>query len=101
MWAGDNLDIMRGVNSESVDLVYLDPLFNSNRTSSAPIGSQAAGAAFKVTWTLSDREVGADYRPSSHLILVREDLAVILLTPGETQKIVSVGNRLRLTHLLS
>ena len=54
MWTGDNLDIMRGMNSGSVDLIYLDPPFNSNRNYSAPIGSQAAGAAFKDTWTLSD-----------------------------------------------
>ena len=47
MWTGDNLPIMRGLNSESVDLIYLDPPFNSNRTYSAPIGSEAAGAAFK------------------------------------------------------
>ena len=54
LWTGDNLDIMRGMNSESVDLIYLDPPFNSNRNYAAPIGSQAAGAAFKDTWTLSD-----------------------------------------------
>ena len=54
IWAGDNLDIMRGMNSESVDLVYLDPPFNSNRDYAAPIGSEAAGAAFKDTWTLND-----------------------------------------------
>ena len=54
MWTGDNPDIMRGMNSESVDLIYLDPPFNSNRNDAAPIGSQAAGAAFKDTWTLSD-----------------------------------------------
>ena len=54
IWTGDNLDIMRGLNSESVDLIYADPPFNSNRTYSAPIGSQAAGAAFKDTWSLSD-----------------------------------------------
>ena len=45
---------MRGMNSESVDLIYLDPPFNSNRDYSAPIGSEAAGAAFKDTWTLDD-----------------------------------------------
>ena len=28
VWTGDNLDIMRGMNSESVDLIYLDPPFN-------------------------------------------------------------------------
>ena len=54
LWTGDNLDIMRGLNSESVDLIYLDPPFNSNRDYAAPIGSAAAGAAFKDTWTLSD-----------------------------------------------
>ena len=57
MWTGDNLPIMRGLNSESVDLIYLDPPFNSNRTYSAPIGSEAAGAAFKDTWTLDDVDV--------------------------------------------
>ena len=42
MWTGDNLDIMRGVNAESVALVYLDPPFSSNRNDAAPIGSEAA-----------------------------------------------------------
>ena len=54
LWTGDNLDIMRGMNGESVDLIYLDPPFNSNQAFAAPIGSEAAGAAFKDTWTLSD-----------------------------------------------
>ena len=54
IWTGDNLAVMRGMNSESVDLIYLDPPFNSKRTYSAPIGSKAAGAAFKDTWTLDD-----------------------------------------------
>ena len=54
MWTGDNLAVLRGLNSESVDLIYLDPPFNSNKTYSAPIGSKAAGAAFKDTWTLDD-----------------------------------------------
>ena len=54
IWTGDNLDIMRGMNSESVDLIYLDPPFNSNADYAAPIGSKAAGAEFKDTWGLSD-----------------------------------------------
>ena len=57
IWTGDNLAIMRGMNSESVDLIYLDPPFNSNRDYAAPIGSKAAGAAFKDTWTLDDVDV--------------------------------------------
>ena len=54
IWTGDNLEIMRGMNSDSVDLIYLDPPFNSNTNYAAPIGSQAAGAAFQDTWSLSD-----------------------------------------------
>ena len=54
MWTGDNLPVLRGLNSESVDLIYLDPPFNSNRDYAAPIGSKAAGAAFRDTWALSD-----------------------------------------------
>ena len=54
LWTGDNVDIMRGMNSETVDLIYLDPPFNSNRDYAAPVGSEAAGAAFKDTWSLSD-----------------------------------------------
>ena len=42
------------MNSASVDLIYLDPPFNSNKNYAAPIGSDAAGAAFKDTWTLDD-----------------------------------------------
>ena len=57
IWTGDCLDIMRGMNSASVDLVYLDPPFNSKANYAAPIGSKAAGAAFKDTWTLSDVDV--------------------------------------------
>ncbi|MDE0086050.1 MAG: DNA methyltransferase, partial [Candidatus Poribacteria bacterium] len=54
IFTGDNLPIMRGMNSESVDLIYLDPPFNSNANYAAPIGSKAAGAEFKDTWTLDD-----------------------------------------------
>ena len=57
IWTGDNLHILRGLNSNSVDLIYLDPPFNSNRNYSAPVGSVAAGAAFKDTWNLSDLDV--------------------------------------------
>ena len=57
IFIGDNLHIMRGMNSDSVDLIYLDPPFNSNRNYAAPIGSRAAGAAFKDTWTLNDIDI--------------------------------------------
>ena len=50
----DNLPVMRGISSESIDLIYLDPPFNSNHNYAAPLESEAAGGAFKDTWTLSD-----------------------------------------------
>jgi site-specific DNA-methyltransferase (adenine-specific) len=42
------------MNSESVDLIYLDPPFNTKRMYSAPVGSKAAGASFKDMWTWQD-----------------------------------------------
>ena len=80
LWTGDNLDIMRGMNSETVDLIYLDPPFNSNRNYSAPLGSEAAGAAFKDTWTLSDVDEAwhgeiADRQPALYTIIDAAGLA--------------------------
>ena len=74
LWTADNLDILRGMNSETVDLIYLDPPFNSNKNYEAPVGSKAAGAAFKDTWTLSDLDVAwmgliADEQPAIANIL--------------------------------
>ncbi len=69
LWTGDNLDIMRGMNSDSVNLIYLDPPFNKNEMFSAPIGSEAAGASFKDAWTLNDVDLAwlgeiADRKPA-------------------------------------
>ena len=74
VWTGDNLDIMRGMNSSCVDLIYLDPPFNSNRHYEAPIGSKAAGAAFKDAWTLDDVDVCehgelADRNPAAYSVI--------------------------------
>lgn len=58
LYYGDNLDVLRRhVQDESVDLVYLDPPFNSNANYNvlfaAKDGRQAAAqiAAFEDTWT--------------------------------------------------
>ena len=74
IWTGDNLSVMRGMNSESVDLIYLDPPFNSNRDYAAPIGSKAAGAAFKDTWTLDDVDLAwhgeiAEQNPAVYAVI--------------------------------
>ncbi len=54
IFTGDNLDILRGINSECVDLIYLDPPFKSDRTYAAPLDSEARGAEFRDVWTLDD-----------------------------------------------
>ncbi len=67
---------MRGMNSSSVDLIYLDPPFNSKANYAAPIGGKAAGAAFKDTWTLNDLDVEwLDLMESKHLALYRVIMA--------------------------
>ena len=54
LFIADNLDILRGINSECIDLIYLDPPFNSKKQYKAPIGSLAEGATFKDIWTDED-----------------------------------------------
>jgi len=48
---GDNLDYLRGLPTESVDLIYLDPPYNSKRDYNATFGAEAQVKAFKDTWT--------------------------------------------------
>jgi hypothetical protein len=54
---GDNLDILRHkIASESVDLVYLDPPFNSDRTYNLiHKGSHGQERAFVDTWDWDDK----------------------------------------------
>lgn len=52
----DNLDILRTIKDKSVDLIYLDPPFNSNKNYGQPIGSKLAGFHFKDMWYLSDTD---------------------------------------------
>ena len=54
LFIADNLDIMRGMDSDTIDLIYLDPPFNTNEQYKAPIGSPAEGAEFKDIWTDED-----------------------------------------------
>ena len=54
LYIADNLDIMQSIDSECIDLIYLDPPFNSNEDYQAPIGGPAAGANFKDIWREED-----------------------------------------------
>ncbi len=93
IWTGDNLPIMRGMNSESVDLIYLDPPFNSNTNYAAPIGSKAAGAEFKDTWTLTDINVEwVNLIESKHPALYRVLLAA--MTSSDKSYLIYMAARL-------
>ncbi len=45
------MPVLRGINSNSVDLIYLDPPFNKGRDFHAPIGTTAEGASFHDIWS--------------------------------------------------
>ena len=59
IFIGDNLPIIRGMDSETVDLIYLAPPFNTKKEFKAPIGSRAEGAMFKDIWT--DEDIKAEW----------------------------------------
>ena len=50
LYHGDNLDFLRGMNSETVNLIATDPPFNKNRDFHATPDSLATGAAFHDRW---------------------------------------------------
>ena len=50
LYHGDNLDFLRGMNSETVHLIATDPPFNKNRDFHATPDSLARGARFKDRW---------------------------------------------------
>ena len=56
LYTADNLPVLRSMNSNSIDLIYLDPPFNTGRTFANPIkaGSKKAIASFEDTWRLAD-----------------------------------------------
>ena len=58
LFIGDNLYILKSLNNKCVNLIYLDPPFNSKRLYKAPIDSKAAGVAFKDMWSWQDVDEG-------------------------------------------
>ena len=56
----DNLDVLRGMNSESIHLIATDPPFNKGRDFHATPDSLAAGARFQDRWKW-DNDVHPDW----------------------------------------
>ena len=63
LYHGDNLDFLRGMNSETVHLIATDPPFNKNRDFHATPDSLAKGARFKDRWSW-DRDVHEEWTDS-------------------------------------
>ena len=60
LYYGDNLNVMRlHVKDESVDLVYLDPPFNSGRNYNTMFKGDAQATAFTDTWSWDEKAVRA------------------------------------------
>ena len=53
IFCGDNLDILRGINSESVDLIYLDPPFKIASMPLTPIPDMMIMTSFSSYWHAS------------------------------------------------
>ena len=49
LFQGDNLDVMRGINSETIDLIATDPPFNKGRDFHAT-SERLKGAKFEDRW---------------------------------------------------
>ena len=54
LYHGDNLDFLRGMNSETVHLIATDPPFKKGRDFHATPNSLAAGAKFQDRWSWRD-----------------------------------------------
>ena len=68
IYCKDNLDILQNIDSECVDMIYLDPPFNKNQSFTAPIGSSAKGASFKDIFGREDL-VGLNLTMKTNIIL--------------------------------
>ncbi len=63
LYHGDNLDFLRGMNSETVHLIATDPPFNKNRDFHATPDSLARGARFSDRWSW-ERDVHEEWTDS-------------------------------------
>ena len=61
LYHGDNLKFLRGMNSETVDLVATDPPFNKGKDFHATPDSLAAGAKFHDRWSW-DKDIEEPWR---------------------------------------
>jgi site-specific DNA-methyltransferase (adenine-specific) len=100
---GDNLNVLRHMESETIDLIYLDPPYNSKRDYNVTFGAVAQSKAFEDTWKwdvqddIHLREL-ADINPNLSSLLL--GLGAILPKRGLYPYLVNMAVRLVEMHRL-
>ena len=96
----DNLEVLRGMNSETVDLIATDPPFKKGRDFHATPGSLAAGASFKDRWTW-EKDVKQDWvdKISDDWPAIRELVESASATYGEDMAAFLVWMGIRLLEM--
>ena len=74
IYCNDNLNILKGINNNCIDLIYLDPPFNSGRNYGEPRKSMAELGQFKDKWDEDDENIEwwfaiKEKHPQLHLYL--------------------------------
>ena len=103
LYLGDNLEILRALDSESVDLIYLDPPFFSNRTYEVIWGDKGEVRSFEdrfsggidhyIAW-LKDRvqEMHRVLKPTGSIFLHCDWHANAYIRVNILDKIFGIGN---------
>ena len=95
----DNLEVLRTFEKESIDLIYLDPPFNSHRNYGSPVGNKAAGFHFKDMWYLSDTDPVWCGELSEQYPRIYEIIHVIGCINGNTDKSYLIYMTVRLLQM--
>ena len=80
LFIGDNLAVMRGLELESADLIYLDPPFNSKRIHEGNLPTKIGKQQFKDIWRMSD--ITADEKRL--LNMLKPDAAALIDVLGKS-----------------
>ena len=101
LWYGDNLNILRSLDAELVDLIYLDPPYNSKRDYNCTFGSVAQSKAFTDTWSWGADDEKAlafldKHHPQVHCLL--QSLGMLLPKRGLFPYLVNMAVRLVEMH---
>ena len=97
----DNIAVLRNLRSTSVDLIYLDPPFNSGKEWGNPIkgkGKKAQGG-FKDTWTLGDIHIDEAHELGYHCPAAMEVVDALHRVNGNSWRAYLIYMGVRLVEM--